>query len=127
MKKSIRTLLVMALAIMLVLGMCVTVHAEDAASPFERFVYDLPKGIKKANEHAGTVTQEDYTTYVYDENGVPGEAISATLYVYTPYGYDSSKEYNILYLMHGGGDNQGYWFGMAEYAEGGEKWSKAML
>ena len=99
--------------------------AEEGESPFKTFVFVLPKGIKKANEQAGTVTKETYTTYVYDENGNPGEAMEATLYVYTPFGYDPGKAYNILYLMHGGGDNEGYWFGMAEYAEGGAKWSKA--
>lgn len=28
------------------------------------------------------------------------------LNVYLPYGYDSSKKYNIFYLMHGGGENE---------------------
>lgn len=96
----------------------------EAENPFNMFVFDLPRGYKKANEHAGTVTKEEYTTYVYDENGEPGEEIAATLYVYTPYGYDPEKEYNILYLMHGGGDSEGYWFGEGPYAEGGEKYNK---
>ena len=94
-------------------------------NPFDLFVYDLPDGYKKPNELAGTVTLEEYTTYVYDEDGVPGEEISAAMYVYTPYGYDPSKEYNILYLMHGGGESEGYWFGEGPYAEGGEKYNKA--
>lgn len=98
---------------------------EESTNPFEIFAYDLPDGYKKPNEQAGTVTEEHYVTYVYDENGVPGEEMEATLYVYTPYGYDPSKEYNILYLMHGGGDAEGYWFGVGPYAEGGERYNKA--
>jgi len=124
MKKWLRTLALL-LAALTLLGLIPAACAEEGESPFRTFVFDLPKGIKKANEQAGTVTKETYTTYVYDENGNPGEAMEATLYVYTPCGYDAGKEYNILYLMHGGGDNEGYWFGMAEYAEGGAKWSKA--
>jgi enterochelin esterase-like enzyme len=29
--------------------------------------------------------------------------------VYLPYGYDESRKYNILYLMHGTGDDENYW------------------
>lgn len=32
-------------------------------------------------------------------------------YVYTPYGYDHSRKYEILYLMHGGGGSQGDYMG----------------
>ena len=98
---------------------------EVEGNTFELFAYDLPSGIKKPNEQAGTVTEEHYTTYEYDENGVPGEAMEAALYVYTPYGYDPANQYNILYLMHGGGEDSGYWFGVGPYAEGGERYNKA--
>lgn len=94
------------------------------ASPFKIFQYELPSGYKKANELAGTVTEETYTTYLYDNDGVAGEEIESSLYIYLPYGYDESKEYNVLYLMHGGGEEVGYWFGMAEYAEGGERYNR---
>ena len=125
MKKRFLSLVALLLSVISIVALCPVSLAEEAESPFQVFVYDLPKGYKKANEHAGTVTEEKYTTYKYDENGAAGEPMEATLYVYTPYGYDESKEYNILYLMHGGGDNEGYWFGMKEYAPGGEKYSKA--
>lgn len=126
MKNWMKSLVCLMMTLVCLLSLWTPVMAEEeAASPFDIFVYDLPKGYKKANEQAGTVTEETYTTYVYDENGVPGESMEAHLYVYTPAGYDPSKEYNILYLMHGGGDNEAFWFGMAEYAKGGEKYSKA--
>ena len=48
----------------------------------------------------GTVIKENYT-------GING---SKTMYVYVPYGYDSSKKYNVFYLMHGGGENEGTCF-----------------
>ncbi|MCQ2491089.1 MAG: family 43 glycosylhydrolase [Ruminococcus sp.] len=45
---------------------------------------------------AGKITKETY-------NGIRG---SKSLNVYTPYNYDPSKQYNIFYLMHGGGENE---------------------
>lgn len=35
---------------------------------------------------------------------------TAYAYVYLPAGYDKSKEYNVLYLLHGGGGNAASWF-----------------
>lgn len=54
----------------------------------------------------GTVEEVVYNTKAYatDERDV-----EKTAYVYLPYGYDSEKEYNILYLMHGTGDDEKYW------------------
>ncbi len=48
----------------------------------------------------GTVVKETY-------NGING---NKTMYVYLPYGYDKSKKYNVFYLMHGGGENEGTCF-----------------
>ena len=45
---------------------------------------------------AGKITKETY-------NGIRG---TKSLNVYTPYGYDPSKKYNVFYLMHGGGENE---------------------
>jgi len=44
----------------------------------------------------GKVVKESY-------NGINGQN---KLNVYLPYGYDSSKKYNIFYLMHGGGEDE---------------------
>ena len=57
---------------------------------------EAPGNYFNACSQAGKITKETY-------NGING---SNTCYVYTPYGYDSSKKYNILYLMHGGGENE---------------------
>lgn len=35
--------------------------------------------------------------------------VEKELYVYLPYGYSADKDYNVLYVMHGGGDNAAYW------------------
>ncbi len=119
-------ILVMILALAAPFSVVPVARAEEAGSPFRVFVYDVPEGIDQACEQAGTVTEETYTTYVYSENGTPGRAMKATLYVYTPYGYDPSREYNVLYLMHGRKESEGYWFSMKEYAPGGESHWKAL-
>ena len=60
-------------------------------------------------EQAGTVEKLEYTSYVYDDAGNPGEVIPKYCYVYLPYGYDPEQSYNILYLSHGGGGAADNW------------------
>ena len=57
-------------------------------------------------EERGTVQELLYETRAYatDQRGVTKRAL-----VYLPYGYDESRQYNILYLMHGTGDDENYW------------------
>lgn len=43
--------------------------------------------------------------------------LEKNMYVYLPYGYDAGKKYPVLYLMHGGTDDEGYWFGKGRYNE----------
>lgn len=54
-----------------------------------------PNDFKREISNAGTLESVEYMT-----NGV-----SKTSFVYLPYQYDSSKKYDILYLIHGGGGN----------------------
>ena len=54
------------------------------------------KDYTKSPAQAGKVTRETYDSI----NG------QNTCLVYTPYGYDPSKKYNVLYLMHGGGEKE---------------------
>ena len=58
---------------------------------------EYPAGYRNANGKAGRIVKETY-------NGING---TNALNVYLPYGYDSSKQYNIFYFMHGMGDNEG--------------------
>ena len=64
--------------------------------------------LKVACDQQGTVVFIDYETpaYAYDES----VTLTKTAYIYLPYGYDEAKEYNIVYLMHGGGESEKYWF-----------------
>lgn len=63
------------------------------------------------NTQVGTVEKLDYTTNTYDASN---KELKKYLNVYLPYGYDANDtktKYNVLYLMHGGGENQDTIFG----------------
>ena len=64
-----------------------SVSYHEPNRPGENYLDPIPE--------AGKITKETY-------NGIRG---SKQLNVYTPYGYDPSKKYNIFYLMHGGGEH----------------------
>lgn len=57
----------------------------------------LPSKYWLPNENEGTVVKLDYETDAY------GSSISKYAYVYLPYGYDESKQYDVLYCLHGAG------------------------
>ena len=65
-----------------------------------------PGSYKNAIAQAGRIVKENY-------NSING---SNSLNVYLPYGYDSSKQYNIFYFMHGMGDSENSLF----YNDNGE-------
>lgn len=69
--------------------------------------------LKAECDQKGTVVGMDYETplYVADTEQI----VTKRLYVYLPYGYDETKSYDILYLMHGGGESEEYWLA-------GERW-----
>lgn len=66
-------------------------------------IEDIPAEYRSAAEHAGEVVRFDYGTAVEDKYA----------YVYVPYGYDENRQYDILYMMHGGGGSQESLFGGA--------------
>lgn len=63
-------------------------------------------------DEKGTVENVTYDTRAYALEELLGEGempMQKTMYVYLPYSYDPSKQYNVLYLMHGGGESELYW------------------
>lgn len=57
-------------------------------------------------EQGGTLETLEYDTKAY---ATDGRAVKKRAVVYLPYGYDEEKNYNILYLLHGTGDDENYW------------------
>ena len=62
-------------------------------------------------ENAGTLEEIIYETKAY---GTDSRTLNKRALVYLPYGYDESEKYNILYLMHGTGDDENYWLSTHE-------------
>lgn len=86
------------------------------------FVWELggvDETLKIACEKQGTIETISYTTHAYAIEASTGQMellLEKTMNVYLPYGYSEDQQYDVLYLMHGGGENQGYWFGVGDYS-----------
>ncbi len=74
------------------------------------YVYEMPKEMLKECTKPGRVERFEYDTQTYDENG--NKPMHKGAWVYLPFGYDESKKYNVLYLLHGGGVTEDWWFKM---------------
>ena len=73
------------------------------------YVYEMPEKMLKEASNKGKVEKFEYTTSTYDDEN---KELRKSAWVYIPYGYDNSKKYNVLYLMHGGGVTEDWWFKM---------------
>lgn len=68
---------------------------------------------KTADDDSMPLMKGTVSTFNYDVTDGTGGTISKTAQVYVPQEYDktdTAKKYNVLYLAHGGGDNQGSFF-----------------
>ena len=68
----------------------------------------VPREYQAPSEKPGIVEELVYSTRDYARNAET--ILQKTAYVYLPYGYDDSKPYNIVYLMHGWGGHAGEYF-----------------
>lgn len=57
-------------------------------------------------DYCGTIETITYETFDYSGDN---SKIQKSAFVYLPYGYDKTKKYNVLYLMHGIGGNEREW------------------
>lgn len=74
------------------------------------YVYEMPAAMLQKTDKKGTVERFLYNTGTYDERvSLP---MTKAAWVYLPYDYDTAKQYNVLYLLHGGGVNENWWFKM---------------
>ncbi|MCR4787465.1 MAG: hypothetical protein K5888_02660 [Lachnospiraceae bacterium] len=74
------------------------------------YVYEMPEEMLKECDEHGSVERFEYDTFTYDEGD--NRPLKKGAWVYLPYGYDPAKEYDILYLLHGGGVTEDWWFKM---------------
>ncbi len=81
---------------------------EEGGSISNGFVTKVPSSVDNGYAtNKGTIEVIEYDTETYD----PGrsEKIRKWANVFLPYDYDPNKQYNVLYLMHGGGENADTW------------------
>ncbi len=89
-------------------------HAE--AGNAEPTIWEVPAEYDETESRApGTVEKLHYETKAY---ATDGRTVEKTAYVYLPYGYNEDQQYNILYLMHGTGDDEAYWLETFPYNKG---------
>lgn len=74
------------------------------------YVHVMPGEMMKEVSLQGEVRRFTYGTYTYEAEG--DRPLQKGAWVYLPYGYSEAVQYNILYLMHGGGVNEDWWFKM---------------
>lgn len=82
-------------------------QARDAQGHARRELWAVPEQYDAPDcTQPGTLEEVIYQTKAYatDSRSVEKRAL-----VYLPYGYDESQAYDILYLMHGTGDDENYW------------------
>lgn len=73
-------------------------------------IYEMPAAMLREPAERGEVVRLNYKTETYDNDG--SRPLEKGAWVYLPHGYDKSKQYNILYLLHGGGVSENWWFKM---------------
>ena len=108
MKKFI-ALILAALLTLTLLGSALADVYSDAG-----FIKKIPMKAKYTAEveNKGTVEKITYTCHAYALESInEGKEIMVEkeMYVYLPYGYSADQQYNVLYLMHGGGEDEKYW------------------
>ncbi len=75
----------------------------------DRKFMDIPSEYYEKSSKSGTMTRVNYQSNTYDECNAD---IDKDALIYLPYGYnESSEDYNVFYLMHGGGGDSDEVFG----------------
>lgn len=73
-------------------------------------IFKMPAEMLREQPEKGEVVRLNYDTETYDAEGsVP---LHKGAWVYLPHGYDPAVQYNVLYLLHGGGVSEDWWFKM---------------
>ena len=89
----------------IVWGACVASAKNITTAQVE--IWAVPTAFDKTDcPQKGTLERLDYKTKAY---ATDKREVSKSAYVYLPYDYDVAKQYNILYLLHGTGDDEEYW------------------
>ena len=79
---------------------------DNVSTDFQiQYTTPVPSDFFQAATQQGTIELVEYDSKDYTQSSRP--ATKKPAYVYVPYGYDPSKQYDVIYLLHG-------WTGVAE-------------
>lgn len=107
----VKKLLFGLLPLVIALGSLITVVSYDQIDRNKDTTslntWNVPSFIdSKEATNKGKVENLIYETKAY---ATDSRKVNKKVNVYLPYGYDENNQYDILYLMHGTGDNENYW------------------
>lgn len=74
----------------------------------------IPEGYNKPASHEGKLEKLEYSTWESFSYSQHTQKLEKTAWVYVPYGYSDKKQYNVLYLSHGGWSNETTLMGTAD-------------
>lgn len=75
-----------------------------------QYTYEMPAEMLIEIPEKGTIETFEYESKTYNDEEV--NPLHKKARVYLPYGYNKQKKYDVLYLLHGGGFMQEWWFDM---------------
>ena len=79
---------------------------DGASTPIPDSIEEIPDEYYSAANEQGSLTELWYDTYEsfsYEQRTTP---LKKRAIVYLPYGYSDENKYNVIYMMHGGWDNE---------------------
>lgn len=82
------------------------VESESLSGGIPEELEYIPDGYTSPSDHPGTLEKLEYETWESFSYAEKTQKLTKTAWVYLPYGYDGAKQYNILYLSHGGWSNE---------------------
>ncbi len=94
--------------ILISMGFCAEIQPNiyKLKTEVEMNTWAVPNFVFETKVNEGTLEEIEYPTKAY---ATDKRELNKKAYVYLPYDYDTTKQYDILYLMHGTGDNHAYW------------------
>lgn len=78
----------------------------DSDNPIPKELWTIPNEYLREADQQGTLVELRYDTYESRTYAQKSKPITKRAIVYLPYEYSDEKEYNVLYLMHGGWSNE---------------------
>ena len=66
----------------------------------------IPDSYQQPAEHPGTLEKLTYQTWESFSYEAKNQSLTKEAWVYVPYDYDENRQYNIMYLSHGGWANE---------------------